>query len=100
MQRVDILNSTLGKAVGGGAGGYTAASLTITNLLRQKSRPYLFSNAVPPCVVGGALAALDILAGPQICAPHNGLLSRLRHNTEMFRSEMSRVGYKIAKVRR
>ena len=60
--RVDIYNSTLGKALGGALGGYTSASTQIVSLLRQKSRPYLFSNSLPPAVVGLASKAFDIVA--------------------------------------
>ena len=61
--RVDILTGTLGKALGGALGGYVAASAPVVDLLRQRARPYLFSNALPPAVVGAALAALDIVRG-------------------------------------
>ena len=61
--RVDIVTGTLGKALGGASGGYISAQAEIVELLRQRSRPYLFSNAVAPSVVAGSLAALDLVAG-------------------------------------
>ena len=60
--RVDIVSGTLGKALGGASGGYISARAEIVELLRQRSRPYLFSNAVAPAVVAGSLAALDLVA--------------------------------------
>jgi len=66
--RVDIVAGTLGKALGGASGGYIAAHQEIVDLLRQRSRPYLFSNAVAPPVVAGSLAALDLIAGGRRCA--------------------------------
>ena len=62
IDRVDILTGTLGKALGGASGGYVAAHQEIVDLLRQRSRPYLFSNAVAPSVVAGSMAALDLAA--------------------------------------
>ena len=72
--RVDIISGTLGKALGGASGGYISARAEIVELLRQRSRPYLFSNAVAPSVVAGSLAALDLVAGSRrrcarTCAP-------------------------------
>ena len=61
--RVDILTGTLGKALGGASGGYVSAHAEIVDLLRQRARPYLFSNAVAPAVVAGSLVALDLVAG-------------------------------------
>lgn len=75
------LCSTLGKAMGGACGGYTAASKPIIDLLRQRSRPYLFSNSLPPVVAAASVAAFDVLdsaEGPR-------LLQRLRDNTKTFR---------------
>ena len=60
---MDILTGTLGKALGGAMGGYVAASGPVVDLLRQRARPYLFSNALPPAVVGAALVALDLVEG-------------------------------------
>jgi len=61
MDRVDIINSTFGKALGGATGGYTVASAEVVGLLRQKARPYLFSNSLAPCTAASAHEALDIL---------------------------------------
>jgi len=87
--RVDILTGTLGKALGGASGGYTAARKEIVEWLRQRSRPYLFSNSLPPSVVGGSLAALDI-------AEKGGeLRKRLRENSTFFRSGLEQSGFHI-----
>ena len=75
MDRVDIITGTLGKALGGGSGGYTAARQEIVDLLRQRSRPYLFSNTVAPPVVAGAIKAIELVT----TAPD--LRQRLQHNT-------------------
>ena len=72
--RVDIVTGTLGKALGGASGGYVSARTEIVELLRQRSRPYLFSNAVAPSVVAGSLAALDLVAGQR--RPARGLASQ------------------------
>jgi 7-keto-8-aminopelargonate synthetase-like enzyme len=63
MDRVDIVTGTLGKALGGASGGFTAARREVVALLRQRSRPYLFSNALAPAIVGASLAVLDMLEG-------------------------------------
>jgi glycine C-acetyltransferase len=65
--RADILTGTLGKALGGALGGYVAGPQPVVDLLRQRARPYLFSNALPPAVVAAGLAALDIVEGATIC---------------------------------
>ena len=88
--KVDVINSTLGKALGGGTGGYTAASKEIVDLLRQKSRPYLFSNSIPPPVVGASLKALDLLQNPE-----SGLQTRLAENTRYFRDRMHDAGFTV-----
>ncbi len=62
MKRVDVVTSTLGKALGGAAGGFTTGRREIVELLRQRSRPYLFSNTVAPAIVGASLSVLDLLA--------------------------------------
>jgi glycine C-acetyltransferase len=87
--RVDILSGTLGKALGGASGGYIAAHAEIVELLRQRSRPYLFSNAVAPSVVAGSLAALDLVAGS------TDARARLRANTDLFRGRMSAEGFDV-----
>jgi glycine C-acetyltransferase len=87
--RVDILTGTLGKALGGASGGYTSGRQEIIDLLRQRSRPYLFSNSVAPAVVGASLKVLDILVFG------DDLRARLRENTLWFRSRMSELGFDI-----
>jgi glycine C-acetyltransferase len=87
--RVDIVTGTLGKALGGASGGYVSGRAEIVELLRQRSRPYLFSNAVAPPIVAASLAVLDLLAaGAQE-------RQRLRDNTERFRREITALGYEV-----
>ena len=89
MGGVDIFTSTLGKALGGGAGGFTAARRSIVELLRQRSRPYLFSNSLPPPIVAGTLKALDVVRRePQ-------LRERLGEHTAWFRSQMTQAGFEL-----
>lgn len=86
MGRVDILTGTLGKALGGASGGYTSGRKEIIELLRQRSRPYLFSNSVAPAIVAASLKSLELLTrSPE-------LLDRLRSNTRFFRAEMEKTG--------
>ena len=80
--RVDIVTGTLGKAMGGASGGYTAAHAEIVEMLRQRSRPYLFSNSLAPSIAAAGIATLDLLE------TSGELLQRLRENTAYFRSEM------------
>jgi len=87
--RVDIITSTLGKALGGAAGGFTAARPEIVELLRNRSRPYLFSNSVPPPIVAAALAVMDLLTGT------GDLLASLNANTMRFRDGMTAAGFAI-----
>ena len=87
--RVDIVTGTLGKALGGASGGYTSGRGEIIDLLRQRSRPYLFSNSVAPAVVGASLAVLDLLEGG------DDLRARLRENTAWFRARMTELGFDI-----
>ena len=89
MGRVDILTGTLGKALGGASGGYTSGRREIIELLRQRSRPYLFSNSLPPMIAAASIAALDLLTAS------TALMDRLRDNTAFFRSEMSKLGFHI-----
>jgi glycine C-acetyltransferase len=89
MGGIDIYTSTLGKALGGGAGGFTAARKSIVELLRQRSRPYLFSNSLPPPIVAGALKALDIVRRE----PH--LRERLWENTAWFRQRMNEASFEL-----
>src|SRR5262249_13922975 len=87
--RVDIITGTLGKALGGALGGFTAARAEIVALLRQRSRPYLFSNTLPPAVIGGTLAVFDLLAST------TELRDRLEANTRRFRAGMAAAGFDI-----
>ena len=89
MGRVDIITGTLGKALGGASGGYTAARGPIVDMLRQRSRPYLFSNTLAPAVAGAAIECLDMLSGS------TALRDRLAVNTESFRAKMTAVGFDI-----
>ena len=87
--RVDIVTGTLGKALGGASGGYTSGRKEIVDLLRQRSRPYLFSNSVAPAVVGASLKVLDLLESG------DDLRARLRENTIWFRERMTGLGFDI-----
>lgn len=87
--RVDIITGTLGKALGGASGGFTAARREIVELLRQRSRPYLFSNTLAPAIAGASLKVLDLLT-------HSGeLREKLTANTAYFRKEMTAAGFDI-----
>jgi glycine C-acetyltransferase len=87
--KVDIVTGTLGKALGGASGGYTSGRGEIIDLLRQRSRPYLFSNSVAPAVAGASLAVLDLLQDG------DDLRARLRDNTAWFRARMTELGFDI-----
>ena len=87
--RVDIVTGTLGKALGGASGGYAAAHKEIVEMLRQRSRPYLFSNSLAPSIAAAGIAMLDLLE------TSGELLQRLRENTVYFRSEMVARGFEI-----
>jgi glycine C-acetyltransferase len=87
--RVDIVTGTLGKAMGGASGGYTAAHREIVEMLRQRSRPYLFSNSLAPSIAAAGIATLDLLE------TSGELLQRLRENTAYFRSELVARGFEI-----
>lgn len=89
--RVHLINSTLGKALGGASGGYTAACSEIVQMLRQRSRPYLFSNSIPPAVVGAAMGAFDIVES----AEGDALRAHLQSNMHHFRTEMTRLGFTL-----
>ena len=89
MGRVDIVTSTLGKALGGASGGFTAAPQEVVDLLRQRSRPYLFSNTLAPAIVGSSLACLDLLSGG------SDLIAKLQANTKRFREGMTAAGFDI-----
>ncbi|MEM8860545.1 MAG: glycine C-acetyltransferase [Chloroflexota bacterium] len=87
--QVDILTGTLGKSLGGAAGGFVAASQPVIDMLRQRSRPYLFSNSIPPAIVGGALKAIEI------CRKGDDLRERLKANAAHFRSGMEAAGFDL-----
>lgn len=89
MGRVDIITGTLGKALGGASGGYTSARREIIELLRQRSRPYLFSNSLAPPIVGASLKVLDLLGSS------GELRQRLRDNTQLFRRRMTELGFEL-----
>ena len=86
---VDIITGTLGKALGGASGGFTSGPKEIIELLRQKSRPYLFSNSLAPSIVGASLAVLDILESDKT------FLKRLKNNTKIFRDGIKKIGFDI-----
>jgi len=86
---VDIITSTLGKAMGGASGGFTTGKKEIMQMLRQRSRPYLFSNTLAPVIAGAALAAFDLLE------KSNDLREKLMENTGHFRKEMKKLGFDI-----
>lgn len=87
--RVDIVTGTFGKALGGASGGFTAAKKEIVDILRQKSRPYLFSNTLAPSIAGASIAVLDILSNT------TELRDKLEENTKFFREEMGKAGFDI-----
>jgi glycine C-acetyltransferase len=89
VERVDILTSTLGKALGGASGGFTSGRKEIIEFLRQRSRPYLFSNTLAPGVGAAVFKALDILMGS------TDLRDKLEQNTHVFRREMKKAGFNI-----
>ena len=89
VERIDILTGTLGKAIGGASGGYVAGRREIVELLRQRARPYLFSNSIPPPVAGASLRALELIESS------HELRDRLRENTAHFRSRMTELGFDV-----
>ena len=89
LDEVDIITSTLGKALGGASGGFTSANKEIISMLRQKSRPYLFSNSLAPVIVAASIKVLDILENS------NDLIHQVNQNTQYFRNEMSKLGFEI-----
>ena len=89
MGRVDIITGTLGKALGGALGGFTSGRREIVEMLRQRSRPYLFSNTLPPAVVGASIAVFDLLSSS------TALRDKLAANTKRFREAMSAAGFEI-----
>lgn len=89
MGRIDIITGTLGKALGGASGGFTSGRKEIIEMLRQRSRPYLFSNTVAPAIVGGSIAVLDMLTET------TELRDKLENNTRYFRAKMTEAGFDI-----
>jgi glycine C-acetyltransferase len=89
IERVDILTGTLGKAVGGAAGGYVSGRAEIVELLRQRARPYLFSNSLAPAVVAASLRALDLIEDS------DDLRAQLHANTASFRSRITELGFDV-----
>ena len=87
--RVDIVTGTFGKALGGASGGFTAAKKEVVEMLRQRSRPYLFSNTLAPSIVGASLKVLDLLSAS------TALRDKLEENTKYFRNEMTNAGFDI-----
>ncbi len=91
MDRVDIITGTFGKALGGASGGYTSARKEIVDMLRQRSRPYLFSNSVAPAICAASIKVLDMLSASTF------LRDRLQENTHYFRKGMQAAGFAVAK---
>ena len=89
MERIDIITGTLGKALGGASGGYTSGRREIIDLLRQRSRPYLFSNSVAPPIVAASIRAIDLLSAS------TELRDRLEANSKRFRSGLERAGFDL-----
>ncbi|MBC7774487.1 MAG: glycine C-acetyltransferase [Phycisphaerae bacterium] len=89
MDRIDIVTGTLGKALGGASGGFTSAKKEIVEMLRQRSRPYLFSNTVAPSIVGASIKVLELLSGS------TALRDKLEGNTRYFRASMTAAGFEI-----
>ena len=89
MGRIDIITGTLGKALGGASGGFTSGKKEIIDMLRQKSRPYLFSNTLAPSIVGGSIAVLEMLT------EKTELRDKLESNTQYFRKKMTEAGFDI-----
>jgi len=89
MGRIDIITGTLGKALGGASGGFTSGKKEIIEMLRQRSRPYLFSNSLAPSITGASIAVLDMLSET------TELRDKLEHNTKYFRSKMTEAGFDI-----
>lgn len=89
MGRVDIITGTLGKALGGASGGFTSGPKEVIDILRQRSRPYLFSNSVAPSIVGASIAVLDMLSET------TELRDKLEYNTKYFRTKMTEAGFDI-----
>ena len=89
MERVDIVTGTFGKALGGAMGGYTTGKKEIIDMLRQRSRPYLFSNSLAPAIVGASLKVFDLIS------EDTSLRDKLEWNTNYFRTEMEKAGFDL-----
>jgi glycine C-acetyltransferase len=89
MGRIDIITGTLGKALGGASGGFTSGRKEIIEMLRQRSRPYLFSNTLAPSIVGASIRVLDMLTET------TNLRDKLEKNTSYFRTQMTKAGFDI-----
>ena len=87
--KIDIITGTLGKALGGASGGFTSSTKEVVEILRQKSRPYLFSNTLAPSIVGASLKVFDLLEND------NSLINKLKRNTQFFRNKMKALGFDI-----
>ena len=87
--KIDIITGTLGKALGGGSGGFTSGKKEIIDILRQKSRPYLFSNTLAPAIVGASLKAIDLIEN------NKSIISKLNENTTYFRNQIKELGFDI-----
>ena len=92
MGKVDVITGTLGKALGGGSGGFTSGKKEIIEILRQKSRPYLFSNTLAPSIVGASLKAIEMVS------ENPNIIKTLKDNTKYFRQEIQKTGYDIKGV--
>ena len=89
MGKIDVITGTLGKALGGGSGGFSSGKKEIIDLLRQKSRPYLFSNTLAPSIVGASLKAIELIENDK------NLITKLKENTIYFRKKISEIGFEI-----
>src|SRR6202012_4147127 len=89
MGRIDLITGTLGKALGGASGGFTSGKKEIIEMLRQRSRPYLFSNSLAPSITGASIAVLDMLSET------TELRDKLEYNTKFFRGKMTAAGFDI-----
>ena len=87
--KIDVITGTLGKALGGGSGGFTSGKKEIIDILRQKSRPYLFSNTLAPAIVGASLKAIDLIEN------NKSIISKLNENTTYFRNQIKELGFDI-----
>lgn len=89
MGRVDVITGTLGKALGGGSGGFTSGKKEIIEILRQKSRPYLFSNTLAPAIVGASIKAINLISND------NSLILKIQNNTKYFRNKIQKIGFDV-----